>query len=99
MIKPVDRELFRTALWSADIDSLDLEKDRFIIIERFLEHGGDRHIDFIFKNYNVQDIIDVIKNSSYLSPRTVNYWCLFFNLKREETRCFSRQYQRLWSPS
>lgn len=77
---------------------LDLESDKFLIIERVLEHGGDRQIEFVLANFKHEDIIGVVQQSRYLSPSTVNYWCLFFNLKREDTKCFRKQYQHLWSP-
>lgn len=96
MLKSEDKDLLSSCLWSSDLDSLDMEGDKFLIIERLLEHGGDRHIKFLFEKYKPEDIVSVVKNSSYLSPKTVNYWCLVFGLKREETRCFSRPFQRLW---
>ena len=99
MISGNIRDTISPCLWGADIDSLDIEADKFLIIERILEHGGDTQIKFILAHYKSADIIRVVRESSYLSPRTVNYWCLFFNLERENTRCHTRQYQRLWPPS
>lgn len=99
MISNTVKNIISPCLWGADIDSLDIEADKFLIIERILEHGSDTQIEFIMTNYRTDDIIQVVKESSYLSRKTVNYWCLFFNLKREETRCFKKRYQHLWPPS
>lgn len=100
MIKIKDRDILSSCLWGAAIESLDIEADKFLIIERILEHGGDRQIEFILSNYSAEDIICVVKESSYLSPKTVNYWCLFFNnLKTEDTKCYSKPFPHLWSPS
>jgi hypothetical protein len=98
MINNAVRNIISPCLWGAAINSLDIEKDKFLIIERILEHGGDRQIDFIFATYETEDIISVIKDSSYLSRRTVNYWCLLFNLRKEDTRCYTKPYQNLWQP-
>lgn len=99
MIKIKDRDILSSCLWGAAIGYLDIEADKFLIIERVLEHGGDRQIEFMLSNYSAEDIICVVKGSSYLSPKTVNYWCLFFNLKREDTKCYSRPFPHLWLPS
>ncbi len=98
MLNDVVRNIIGPCLWGAAIDYLNIEKDKFLIIERMLEHGGDKQIDFIFTNYKREDIINVIKESSYLSLRTVNYWCLFFDIGREDTRCYTKPYQNLWQP-
>ncbi|HHT9111621.1 MAG TPA: DUF6922 domain-containing protein [Candidatus Brocadiaceae bacterium] len=93
------KKIIAPCLWGADIDSLDMELDKFLIIERVLEHGGDKQIEFVLAHYKPADIMLVVRESAYLSPKTVNYWCLYFNLKREETRCFQKQYQPLWPHS
>ena len=99
MIAEDAKNIIRPCLWGADIDSLDMEADKILIIERILEHGGDKQINFILSHYKPADIIKVVKESSYLSHKTINYWCLFFKLRRENTRCYTKQYLNLWPPS
>jgi hypothetical protein len=84
--------------WDADPDALDYNRHYFWIIERLLEFGGDREVAFLFNQYGQEKIEEVIKKSRVLSPKTVNYWCLILNIRREDTFCFSRQYQPLWQP-
>ena len=91
--------LLKPCLWEARLDQLDLQQDRFVIIERLLEHGGDRQIQFLLATYDRENISEVVRQSRYLHPKTVNYWCLRFSLKREETRCFTRPFPSLWPPS
>ena len=99
MISNTIKDIIGPSLWGANPDFLDLETDKFLIIERIMEHGGDKQIKFILTHYRSEDIIHVIRESSYLSPKTVNYWCLYFNLKRENTRCYRKQSLHLWPPS
>lgn len=99
MISDTVRDIIAPCLWGAAVNLLDLESDKSLIIERILEHGGDRQIEFVLANFKHEDIISVVRESRYLSPMTVNYWCLFFNLKREDTKCFRNQYRHLWPPS
>ncbi len=82
--------ILRPCLWGAMVESLDIKGDSFLIIERLLEHGGDKQVGFVLETYDKDTILEVIKQSVYLSPKTVNYWCLYFNLNKEDTRCFTR---------
>ena len=99
MISDAVKAIIGHCIWGADTDSLDLETDKFLIIERGLEHGVDKQVQFILSYYISEDIIRVIRESSYLSPKTVNYWCLYFSLKREDTKCYKKQYIHLWPSS
>ncbi|MBI2470867.1 MAG: hypothetical protein HYV59_06445 [Planctomycetes bacterium] len=98
MISDAGKDIISPCLWGAAVNSLDIEADKFLIIERALEHGGDRQIEFVLATFEREDIIHVVQQSSYLSPKTVNYWCFYLNLKREDTRCFRKQYPHLWPP-
>lgn len=98
MIELKDRDILSSCLWGAAVESLDTEEDKFLIIERILEHGGDRQIGFLLSHYRAADIICIVRESSYLSPKTVNYWCLYFNQKKEDTKCYSRPFRHLWAP-
>ncbi len=99
MINEAIEKIIAPSLWGAAIKSLDMENDKFLIIERILEHGGDKQIEFIMGNYKKEDIIHVVKESSYLGPKTVNYWSLYFGLKKEDTRCYIKPSLHLWPPS
>src|SRR3972149_8891910 len=99
MISSPIKDIIGSCLWGANLDFLDLETDKFLIIERILEHGSDKQIQFILTHYRPEDIAHVIIESSYLSPKTVNYWCLYFNLKRKNTKCYMKQYLHPWPPS
>ncbi len=89
-------DILRPCLWGAMIESLDIKEDSFLIIERLLEHGGDKQVEFVLKTYDRGAISEVVRKSAYLSPKAVNYWCLCLNIKREETRCFTRQSPSMW---
>ena len=98
MISDTVKNIIAPCLWGAAVNLLDLEADKFLIIERVLEHGGDRQIEFVLANFKHEDIIYSCTAKFLSESQTVNYWCLFFNLKREDTRCFQKQYHHLWPP-
>ena len=60
MIDETVEKIIAPCLWGTSIKSLDMAKDKFLIIERILEHGGDKQIEFILGNYKQEDIIHVV---------------------------------------
>lgn len=99
MIPEDIQEILRPCLWDAMVDQLDLRENKYPIIERLLEHGGDKQIEFLLATYDRESIAEVVRSSRYLLPKTVNYWCLRLGIKREDTRCFTRPFPTLWPPS
>jgi hypothetical protein len=99
MLSSAEKEILKPCLWGASIESLDIKEDSFLIVERLLEHGGDKQINFVLVTYDRDTIAEVVKQSRYLTPKTVNYWCLYLGIKKEDTRCFTQQSPKMWPPS
>ncbi len=73
----------RSALWSYDIDKIDMEKDNKIIIENILNHGTDEQIRWLFKTYSVKEIRKVVRNpgKGFWYPQSLNYWLMFLKIR------------------
>ena len=82
--------LLADIIWDAEVTDLDLEMDKFAIIERALMYGREEHLKWVHNRYSIQDIETVVRLSSNLDERAVNYWSLRLHIPREETRCFSK---------
>jgi len=83
----------RKYFWDVDFNSPDLKGNSFFVINRLLEYGDLKAISWLFKHAKRKQIEQVIKKSRELSPKTLNFWCLFFNLKRKKILCLKRSYQ------
>jgi len=81
--------------WDTDFSKLDNEKYWFYIIERAFQLGRPEQIRWIELTYNEEQIKEVVKKSKILDRKTVNFWCLIYSIKREETVCFTKQYPNL----
>jgi len=70
-------------LWSYDIDSLDLERDKDYIITQVLNYGTWEDLKWLFKVYSEREIKNVVKKPARgLWFRDVlNFWNLMLNLK------------------
>jgi len=81
-----------------DKGPLDLEKDKFVIVERILEFGTERESQAVVSCYGDEFVREVVRNSRNLSPKTVNYFARLLDISREATRCFSDVSPRIWQP-
>jgi hypothetical protein len=74
-------------LWYLDISSVDLERDKKRIILNVLNYGSKEATDWLFSYYNIGDIKMILRRFGALgelSPKSLNYWCLILNIKKEE---------------
>ena len=55
----------QAVLWSVDVSSLDLEKDKAYIIHQVLSYGRMEDLEWVFTAYPKEEIIKVFKNSPY----------------------------------
>ena len=76
-------------LWDTDYTRLDLQKDKFAIIERIMVYGRPEHIRWMNAQYTEEDLIDVVKTSRNMDKKTANYWAIHFHVPISAVRCFS----------
>ena len=62
---------------------LDLEADKFLIIERVLEHGGDRQIEFVFSQFQTRGYHMCGATELLSESKDCQLLVFIFNLKRE----------------
>ncbi|MEA3222014.1 MAG: hypothetical protein U9P49_02455 [Thermodesulfobacteriota bacterium] len=74
------------------------QQDGYIIIERVLEFGTEDEVATVLKYYGSKSVKKVVKESSSISKRTVNYFAMLLDISRKETRCFSDVSHRIWQP-
>ncbi|MBN2408751.1 MAG: hypothetical protein JXE07_03355 [Candidatus Aminicenantes bacterium] len=68
----IPRELF----WDTPVDRLDLQDNQRFIIERTLELGDEKTVEWLFSTYARTDIERVLRESKNLSPKSSRYWSL-----------------------
>ncbi len=60
--------------WDTELKNIDVKKNAVYIIERMLELGNDREIQWLFRFYKPDLIRKVVKDSRVLSAKTKNLW-------------------------
>lgn len=81
--------LLSPLLWDTDSTKLDLQRDKFAIIERIMVYGRPEHIRWMNARYPKDDLVEVVKASRNIDKKTANYWCIHLKIPLRMTRCFS----------
>lgn len=80
--------LLKPFLWSYDLDKIDKEKHKNIIIKNILDIGTKEAIDWMIKNYTKNEIKMAIRLSTRLSwsKKSINLWSLIYKVSPKEVR-------------
>ena len=85
------KTILKSILWDVDLEKIDLEKDKKLIIERILKYGVSEQVAWLLGNYSEKSIVEVVKKSRNIDRKTANYWALRFHIPKEEILCLKRQ--------
>ncbi len=86
--------------WDVDFKGLDKKQDSRFIIERILEHGDQKAVKWMQKNYDQQQIKGILKKTRVLSQKSANFWALVYNLNKDQVLClktsFLKKHRAIW---
>ncbi len=81
--------------WDADLSKNFSDTDNTeYIISRLLEYGDDGALRWLMKHIARAAIVDVLKKSRGLSPRSALFWGLLFGVGRSQIQCLQKSYQK-----
>lgn len=69
----------QTLFWDVNPDKIDTKKNAQYIIERVLDFGNDKEVQWLWKFYNKDILKKVVAKSRCLRPRTKTLWTLLLN--------------------
>lgn len=80
----------KNTLWSYDINQVNLQKDKNLIIFNVLNWGTEDAVIWLKNTYSGEDISNTIKesNSNNWSIKSLNYWSKFFNVSPKSKNRF-----------
>lgn len=94
---------FQRVLWSYDIRSIDLRRDKQLIIQQVLNYGNWEDLRWLYRNYSKEEIREVVQNPrrGVWFDEVLDFWCLMLNVhlpKRVKERAIFRVEPRfdLW---
>ncbi|MEW6619528.1 MAG: hypothetical protein AB1422_09405 [bacterium] len=84
--------------WDISFEALNKDNYSNFIIERILEYGDEKAIFWMIKSFSIQLIKNTLLHTRRLSPKSANFWRLYFDLNKEEILCLKRSFQKQQSP-
>jgi len=87
MMLPFRRELF----WDIDFANLNLEKHKRLIIERVITLGNLEEFRQLLVIYKTEIIRQTIMELGYLDPKTMNFVISFFEIDKNQLRCYTKK--------
>ena len=86
-----------TLLWEYDYDKMDWIASKKLVAERVIQMGRMSDWYAAFDLYGgIKGFREIAKNEvDDLDDRTLDFLCLAFNLKKEETKCYKSKQSRL----
>ena len=86
-IPPFSAHLF----WDTNIDKIDCEKDKDLIIERVLVFGSENDERLLYALYSEHAIKKTAKKSMNLNDRTIACLSAIFNIPKEKFKCYGKR--------
>lgn len=74
----IDKNLY-PFFWDIDPTHLDIRKYKDYIIERLLELGDEKAVQWLFMNYSEREIRKVLLKSRSISVKSRRFWKLFLD--------------------
>ncbi len=84
---------FNGYFWDIDTTVLSVTQNTFFIIERFLEYGNEKAIQWLLHQYSKDEISNVVRTSRRLSARSANFWVQILDIPVEEVLCLSKSFR------
>ena len=69
-------EHLRPFFWDTDLSKINTDKNKQFIIERILELGDAKAIQWLFSNFSQDDIKIALKKSKRISKKSLNFWSI-----------------------
>ncbi len=73
-----------SCLWSYDLDKLDVERDKSLIIKQVLDFGSKEATDWVRERYDdtlIRSVIEKNPASAWRSKKSLALWSLAYNAK------------------
>ena len=86
-----------TILWEYDLNSptWDWQEMATTVVQRVIQYGLTNDYYAILQMYGgYEGCGEILKHITSLSPKDLNWACILFNVKKEDTLCYIRKSSR-----
>jgi hypothetical protein len=84
------RNLSQYLFWDYNVDMLDPNVDKRLILERVFTRGTENDEKEIFSFYGKETIMNTILDVQYFDKKTLNYLSVIFGISKEQFKCYGK---------
>lgn len=88
------RDLKKEYFWDVNIERLDVDSSRRLIIERVFTLGSVKEMMLVIDYYGEEEVKKVLTSLNYIDPRSLNFVSKIFNLPLKSFKCYFRRQLR-----
>ena len=77
--------------WDVDHEKIDYKKSKVFVIGRVLNYGKWEDVREVFEKYGEAEVKKNIVKVADLGNKTLSFWSKYFNISKEEFRCYIRK--------
>jgi hypothetical protein len=81
---------FYTLFWDTDPHNVDIERDKWFVVEKFVNHGSLESMRWLGQALGWDAIIEVIKTNYNISTKAANLWAHVFHFDPSTCECMKR---------
>jgi len=82
----------RVLFWDLDFDKIDWKRSYRMVMERVLDKGNTAEWEEMIRFYGKVNVITALKNDiTYLSDMTTDAVCTYFQLSKQELKCYLKK--------
>jgi len=78
--------------WDVDFLKLDKKEHSKFIIERILEYGDKKAVEWMREEFKLDQIKNVLQNSRNLSQKSANFWQIILGLNKDKILCLKKSF-------
>ena len=78
--------------WDVDLLKLDKKEHSKFIIERILEYGDKKAVEWMRGEFKLDQIKNVLQKSRNLSCKSANFWQIILGLNKDKILCLKKSF-------
>ena len=73
--------------WDVKFEDLEIKKHQIFILKRLMEHGNDKAVSWMQKNFKPAELKNALSNYRGYSRKSANFWAFILGIPKEDVLC------------
>lgn len=81
--------------WDTEFKNIKIREHKRYVAERILEYGDIYALKWLLSNIGKETIKQILLQGRGLSPRSADFWALYFDIPRDKVLCLKKSYLKM----